>query len=65
MVFARRNRLPSHAKVNRAGALSLMSIVRGLELPDNVVFEVGLDRDNKTITLTPTDLTDVPATVQA
>lgn len=59
MVFARRNKLPTHVKVNKAGAISLMSVVRGLELADDVVFELNIGED-KIITLTPTDLATVP-----
>lgn len=60
MVYARRDRLPSHVKVNRAGAVSLLSVVRGLGLNDRVVFSVQIE-DDKTITLIPTTLQEVPA----
>lgn len=59
MVYARRNRLPSHVKVNKCGAIALQSFVRSLELADNVVFRVERNED-KSITLIPTDLTEVP-----
>lgn len=63
MVFARRNKLPSHVKVNRAGAISLMSVVRGLGLADDVVFELVLGKD-KSVLLVPTNLKNVPNTTE-
>lgn len=60
MVYARRNALPSHAKLNKAGALSLLSFVRALDLPDDVVFQVQVDEDTKSLVLTPTGLAAVP-----
>lgn len=59
MVYARRNALPSHAKVNKAGALSVLSFVRALDLSDTVVFQIEVNED-KSLTLTPTNLETVP-----
>ena len=61
MIYARRNSLLKFVKVNKAGAVSLMSVVRGLGLADDVVFELGIGED-KSITFIPTDLKDVPTT---
>lgn len=59
MVYARKNHLPSHAKVNRAGDLSVLSFVRALDLADDVVFQVVV-REDRSLVLTPTDLQFVP-----
>lgn len=60
MVYARRNSLPSHVKLNRAGAISISSFVKNLGLEDGVIFGVEVNEDTKTLTLTPTDLVDFP-----
>jgi len=60
MVYARRNALPSHVRLNKAGAISLLSFVRNLGLEDGVIFGVEVDEGQKTLTLTPTDLVEFP-----
>lgn len=61
MVYARRYNLPSYVKANKSGAISILSFIRSLDLPDDVIFAIEVGAD-KSLILTPTDLTEVPDT---
>lgn len=59
MAYTRRHALPTHVKVNKAGTISILSFIRYLELPDDVIFEIDIGAD-KSLLLTPTNLTEIP-----
>lgn len=58
MVYARRHALPDYVRVNKAGAISVLSFIRYLELPDDVIFKIEVGED-KTLVLTPTNLLEI------
>ncbi len=48
----RRNRPPEQVAVNKCGAVSLLSLLRHIGLPDRTVFDVSFDTSGRII-LTP------------
>jgi hypothetical protein len=59
MLYARRDRPPEQVKVNKGGAISMLSIVRHLNLPDDVTFDVVITADGAVV-LTPIGHGDGP-----
>ena len=51
----RRNRPPEQVAVNKCGAVSLLSLLRHMGLPDRLIFDVSFNTDTGVIVLTPAD----------
>ena len=60
----RRNRPPEQVAVNKCGAVSLLSLLRHIGLPDRTIFDVSFDYAGR-ITLIPAEGTHIQSDGEA